>query len=569
MSAQSADFIKTSGEYLFGIGEAQTLGQADEMAMGDLIKQISFTVFGDFTSVERERTLGERFSSETAYESVIRSYSTATLTNTQRMTVGETDTSFTVMRYIRASELDRIFDARRDKAIEFVSDAETALLKRKVDDALRYLYWGYVLTRSLRYPNEAKFNGKLLVRYIPNRIEQILSNVKLYASADPASNSDFVLYASYEGKPVESMDYDYFDGADYSGIYSIKDGRGIMEMRPPVVCKSTNVQIEYEFAGLAVTDDEVADAMAAQRPARFKKATIQVRLDGKDDEGGELQERAESMAVGSGYSDAVLQIADSMQRGRADELRDLFTEKGWSEFVKIRSYGRIRVAERKNLSCVALTGGKEVICRGLECNFAFSRGRNFNERLSFVFDGEGKVDGVALGIDSGLEREILENGKWSQQSRKTIVSFLEGYRTAYAMKDIGYVETVFDDDALIITGLTVMKAPKYNETKYLENSFVQLTRKTKKEYLEALRRSFASKEYVNLHFSDCKVAKLSPDVEKYSIQIRQDYYSSNYGDSGYLLLLVDLTNPKEPIIHVRVWQQHPDPKFGYIGPGLF
>ena len=25
----------------------------------------------------------------------------------------------------------------------------------------------------------------------------------------------------------------------------------------------------------------------------------------------------------------------------------------------------------------------------------------------------------------------------------------------------------------------------------------------------------------------------------YSIQIKQDYYSSNYGDSGYLFLLVD------------------------------
>ena len=381
MSAQSADFIKTSGEYLFGIGEAQTLGQADEIAIGDLVKQISFTVFGDFTSVEREQTLGERFSSETAYESVIRSYSTATLTNAQRMTVSETDTSFTVMRYIRTSELDRIFDARRDKAIEFVSDAETALLKSRLDDALRYLYWGYILTQSLRYPNEAKFNGKLLVRYIPNRMEQILSNVKLSAAKDPSSNSDFVLYASYEGKPVESLDYTYFDGADYSGIYSIKDGRGIMEMRPPVVCKSTNVQIEYQFAGLAVTDREVADAMAAQRPARFKRATIQVQLDGKDEDGGELQERAGSMAVGSEYSDAVLDISESMRSGKAEELRDRFTEKGWNEFEKIRSYGRIRVAERKNLSCVALTGGKEVICRGLECNFAFSRGRNFNERL--------------------------------------------------------------------------------------------------------------------------------------------------------------------------------------------
>lgn len=50
--------------------------------------------------------------------------------------------------------------------------------------------------------------------------------------------------------------------------------------------------------------------------------------------------------------------------------------------------------------------------------------------------------------------------------------------------------------------------------------------------------------------------------EVYGIQIKQDYYSTNYGDTGYLFLMVDLNNPDEPIIKVRTWQEEPDPVDG-------
>ena len=39
--------------------------------------------------------------------------------------------------------------------------------------------------------------------------------------------------------------------------------------------------------------------------------------------------------------------------------------------------------------------------------------------------------------------------------------------------------------------------------------------------------------------------------ETYGIQIKQDYYSSNYGDHGYLFLMVDFNDPENPSIKVR------------------
>lgn len=105
--------------------------------------------------------------------------------------------------------------------------------------------------------------------------------------------------------------------------------------------------------------------------------------------------------------------------------------------------------------------------------------------------------------------------------------------------------------------------------RYLQNEFVKLTRYSKEEFIKHLRSSFKSKSYINLHFSNCEVIQLKKGVERYGIQVKQDYYSSNYGDTGYLYLLVDLEDPKNPIIHVRTWQENPDPNFGVIGPGHF
>ncbi len=45
----------------------------------------------------------------------------------------------------------------------------------------------------------------------------------------------------------------------------------------------------------------------------------------------------------------------------------------------------------------------------------------------------------------------------------------------------------------------------------------------------------------------------------FGIQIKQEYSSSNYGDMGYLFLLVDLNEPDRPVIQVRTWQPDRNP----------
>ena len=171
-------------------------------------------------------------------------------------------------------------------------------------------------------------------------------------------------------------------------------------------------------------------------------------------------------------------------------------------------------------------------------------------------------------MDQQAADEILyEHSSWSEYARKILIEFLENYKTAYALKRIDYLRQVFRDDALIIVG-KVSERPSQNaddEQKYIDNKFVQLYRKSKQEYMEQLERCFNSNEFINIRFSENDILKAGKGNETYGIQIKQDYYSSNYGDTGYLFLMVDLNDPKQPVISVRVWMPERDPDFD----GLF
>jgi hypothetical protein len=89
---------------------------------------------------------------------------------------------------------------------------------------------------------------------------------------------------------------------------------------------------------------------------------------------------------------------------------------------------------------------------------------------------------------------------------------------------------------------------------YQYNQIVRYNRLTKQEYLKKLKFAFGSKEYINLKFEDNEVRKSGKGEEVYGIQIKQNFYSSNYSDAGYLFLMIDFANPELPLIHIRTWQ---------------
>lgn len=578
VTAQGVDGIKRNSSYLYGEGGGVTLQAAKEAALADLIQKISVTVHSDFTSKERELNQDGNVTSDAEYQSIIRSYSTATLTNVKTIVLKpEPDAS--VFLYIAKSEIDRIFESRVAKAKEFVGNADEALKNGQIDDALRYYYWSYCLVKSLRYPNEAKIfvdgQERSLLAWLPTRIDDVMGKVKVQSRR--TADNTYEITATYDGRPVRSMDYTYFDGVDNSPVYSILDGKGLVELRPGMAMDAVQLKLEYEFRGLSRNDSEVEAVVGAMKPAVYRRAYHRVALDGaaspaestSTDVNGSMQSPLALTDMGTLGTTVMKPVMQALRSGFIEQCRKKFTAEGWEEFSKLMGYGKVTLMDDIHLDYFA--DGDCVVCRGLPVSCRFNRGRVFNEKLSFYIDSNSKqITHVAMGLGrEAMNGVVLGHLDWSEKSRTRIVGFLEDYRTAYATKNLEYLDKVFDDNAVIVLGKRLQVAPQLNKEGYMNNHRVQFTQLTKREFLRNLRRQFQSKDYINLHFSQNRIYQLQKGVERYGIEIKQDYYSSNYGDTGYLTLIFDLTNPDQPVIHVRTWQEQPDPNFGVVSPADF
>lgn len=578
VKAQGVDGIKRNSSYLYGEGGGVTLQAAKEAALADLIQKISVTVHSDFTSKERELNQDGNVTSDAEYQSIIRSYSTATLTNVKTIVLKpEPDAS--VFLYIAKSEIDRIFESRVAKAKEFVGNADEALKNGQIDDALRYYYWSYCLVKSLRYPNEAKIfvdgQERSLLAWLPTRIDDVMGKVKVQSRR--TADNTYEITATYDGRPVRSMDYTYFDGVDNSPVYSILDGKGLVELRPGMAMDAVQLKLEYEFRGLSRNDSEVEAVVGAMKPAVYRRAYHRVALDGaaspaestSTDVNGSMQSPLALTDMGTLGTAVMKPVMQALRSGSIEQCRKKFTAEGWEEFSKLMGYGKVTLMDDIHLDYFA--DGDCVVCRGLPVSCRFNRGRVFNEKLSFYIDSNSKqITHVAMGLGrEAMNDVVLGHLDWSEKSRTRIVGFLEDYRTAYATKNLEYLDKVFDDNAVIVLGKRLQVAPQLNKEGYMNNHRVQFTQLTKREFLRNLRRQFQSKDYINLHFSQNRIYQLQKGVERYGIEIKQDYYSSNYGDTGYLTLIFDLTNPDQPVIHVRTWQEQPDPNFGVVSPADF
>ena len=274
---QRAEELKNDAEYLCGEGWDDTYNGADNAALSDLISKISVNVSSSFQINEEELNTSKGLDSKTAVTSVMNSYAHATLTNTNNIVISNSP-KVHVLRYIKRSEIAKIFEERKAKVFDYVRSAMRAEEKLKIDDALRNYYWAFAMVRSLQRPNSVEMNvdgeQRLLVTWIPQRIEEILGGLSTkIASKD---GSDINIFIKYHDKPVTSLDYTYFDGQTWSNLYSAKDGMGIVELRPGTDVNSLQLKYEYEYADQCQIDKELESVMALFKGTPFKNATTYI-----------------------------------------------------------------------------------------------------------------------------------------------------------------------------------------------------------------------------------------------------------------------------------------------------
>ena len=385
------------------------------------------------------------------------------------------------------------------------------------------------------------------------------------------------IYMTYKGNPVGSLDFTYFDGVQWSQLNNARNGVASIELRKNSSIRNLQLKYEYQYADETRIDGETHQVMSLFKEMTFPKASRIIggnakkeSADFKTDFSKQVDNLVKSESMldisqvenAKDYAKIMEKVINGIKSREYGEIKTYFTNDGWDMFDKLLHYGNARLIGDANFAFYAMDDN--VVCRSIPMSFSFKNNqKKFIEAVTFTFDNNMKIDAVAFALDSKAIADIFHNklSKWSDKMKLIVASFLENYKTAFALKRLDYIENLFSDEAVIIVGHILKKKPYSGENnKYIENEEVKYNRLTKEEYINNLRKSFKSNEYINIRFTDNEVTKSQVGGELYGIQIHQDYCSSSYGDTGYLFLLVDINNPKQPTIFVRTWQPNRDPR---------
>ena len=208
---------------------------------------------------------------------------------------------------------------------------------------------------------------------------------------------------------------------------------------------------------------------------------------------------------------------------------------------------------KKQISEIAVQKGDIYQIRNIPISYGDS------DRFDVVIEyyPDGRITDFYIALDAHQYKSVLDaNSVIDRTRREIILGFLENLRTAYIKKDIDYIEKLYSDKALIITG-KVLKSENVSTDNYqssLTKNQIEYQVQTKSEYISKLRNVFSGIKYLKLDFKDIEVVKHRKHPNFYGIRLQQIWNTSNYKDDGLLFLLVQFKDNEDPIIWVRTWQ---------------
>lgn len=173
------------------------------------------------------------------------------------------------------------------------------------------------------------------------------------------------------------------------------------------------------------------------------------------------------------------------------------------------------------------------------------------------FDKQGNVESFYLSISMNLYMNVIKSNLelTDLRRRQLILDYVEQFRTAYNQKDINFLNQVFSEDALIITGTVIQQ--KHSEG--FSTPKIKYNKLSKEQYIQKLRGVFARNSYIKVTFDEIEVMRHPVNPNFYGVTLLQGWTAGklkgeDYHDEGYLFLLWDFTNESAPQIHVRTWQ---------------
>lgn len=577
--AQSIDEIKKNSNYIWGEGNGTTMSDAEGEALRQMSVQISVSVYNS--------SYDEESNDNSVQKAVLQSVSSAKFTNVQ-MRVLEEEPNAKVFCFMSRSEVKKMFEKRANHIVNMVDAGKTAESRMMIDEALRNYYWALVLAKTTPEPVEIEFNDKKgeATSLLPIKIKSVLAMIN--ASVDEIQDGkNLILGFTYNGKPVSSLNFKYNDGQSIVGPIVARDGIGEASMASIPADGKLHITYELRFRNeVDPTDSDIAGAFnAGILPNINSSVAIAIKSNSKKKAAAPVLASAEMLAAQptndkrsiamqnadntDDLQQAVLAVEAAISSNNPKSAFNYFTPEGYTLFANLMAKnGKVTLVGKAQSHNFIIADGY-IIGRATNIKRQFRNGKAFMEKLVYRFNPESrKIESVAFALTQRAENDIMNAAaSWPEVSRWAILNFMEDYQTAFALKRIDYINSIFSDDALIITG-TILKKLNNAERAFDRSKSLDLggpkdiaySQLSKTEYIDRLRKIFSTREYVHLQFEDNVTRMIDlPAINginkgaAFGIEIKQRYESTGYSDDGYLTMVFD-TRGKLPIIHVRLWQ---------------
>ncbi len=577
--AQSIDEIKKNSNYIWGEGNGTTMSDAEGEALRQMSVQISVSVYNS--------SYDEESNDNSVQKAVLQSVSSAKFTNVQ-MRVLEEEPNAKVFCFMPRSEVKKMFEKRASHIANMVDAGKTAESRMMIDEALRNYYWALVLAKTTPEPVEIEFNDKKgeATSLLPIKIKSVLAMIN--ASVDEIQDGkNLILGFTYNGKPVSSLNFKYNDGQSIVGPIVARDGIGEASMASIPADGKLHLTYELRFRNeVDPTDSDIAGAFnAGILPNINSSVAIAIKSNSKKKAAAPVLASAEILAAQptndkhsiamqnadntDDLQKAVLAVEAAISSNNPKSAFNYFTPEGYTLFANLMAKnGKVTLVGKAQSHNFIIADGY-IIGRATNIKRQFRNGKAFMEKLVYRFNPESrKIESVAFALTQRAENDIMNAAaSWPEVSRWAILNFMEDYQTAFALKRTDYINSIFSDDALIITG-TILKKLNNAERAFDRSKSLDLggpkdiaySQLSKTEYIDRLRKIFSTREYVHLQFEDNVTRMIDlPAINginkgaAFGIEIKQRYESTGYSDDGYLTMVFD-TRGKLPIIHVRLWQ---------------
>ena len=584
------DRVRSDSRYRWGEGRSASLDESLELARENLASKLRTVL------VSESKLSNDDFSSTTT------AVTAGTLENLSELYYND-GREYVALVYVSQADLDRAEKDRCDLIKDLIDRGKAQEEQVNISQALKYYVWALRLLntfndRIMLTANSAERDAKLwLSNHIPAMLDNISFEIpeeKIVENPEDIDRYVVTVLASYNGHPVSMLDVSYFNGDHTISPVHFKSGEGVLTFPNLLAMKNTSIRVLYDYAQEGRTFNPLLEAVypkgfkrlpfddrsSKKLPIAVAKEKLKQTVSLPEFEAAPAPTDAAALADAQPlykaerktierpladnaalYVDAMKRVEQAIRSKNYLSVKNDFTPEGFRIFELMMGSGAVTIS-KKDLNFEIQQSGDNIV--GKYIPVAIRNGKHISkENIVFRFSpSDGKIRSVAYALTSRAENDIFREASWSLDSRYSLMQFMEDYQTAYALKRLDYIESIFSDNAVIITGTVKPNARKriYNWSDMqgmAADNMVTYKQFTKESFLEKLKEDFRRKSYIQLTFEDTYISKV-PNTENLIdndviwIELHQDYQSSNYNDKGYLALQINLRKSGSSI-NVRTW----------------